>query len=316
MIIFLYGNDTFRSNEKIDALKKDFLNKNTSNANSSVFDFSENDSFEKLRSILMTEGLFSSKRLVIVKNIIDASNKLVQDKAFEYLESNKLSDEVTLIFWEKNEPRKNNKLFKLLLSKSRSEKFDKLIGINLINWIKKEFENRKIKIDNQALNKLVNFVGDDLFQMKNEIDKLANFANEQSISEENIDLLVKSKIEANIFETIEAIGARDKNKALKLFHNQLEQGDDPFYIFSMYVYQFRNLLKIGSFYFDGINDKTVIARETKLHPFVVQKGLTQLNSFSSKKLKAIYRQLEIIDSNVKTGKVGMEEAIDRFIVKI
>jgi len=315
MLVFLYGNDTFRSNEKINALRKDFLNENTSNASSSVFDFSESSSFEELYPILMREGLFSSKKLVIVKNIINDSDKSVQNKMFEHLENNKLSDDIILIFWEKGEPRKNNKLFKLLLSKSENKNFEKLSGMQLTDWIKKEFKNRKVDIGNQALNKLVNFVGDDLFQMKNEIDKLSNFSGEQSINEKDIDLIVKSKVEANIFETIEAIGNSDKKKALELFQNQLEQGDDPFYIFSMYIYQFRNLLKIGSFYFDGINDKAIIAKETKLHPFVVQKGLYQLNNFSLKKLKIIYRQFEDIDSDVKTGKLGIEEAILTFIVK-
>jgi DNA polymerase III subunit delta len=315
MILFLYGNDIFRSNEKLDALKKDFLTKNTSNANSSVFDFGEKNSFEELRSLLATEGLFSSKKLVIVKNIIDSSDKMVQDKMFDYLDGDKLSNDTTLVFWEKNEPRKNNKLFKLLINKAKGENLEKLSGVNLVTWIKKEFEDSGINIDNQALNQLVIFVGDDLFQMKNEVNKLINFSKGGSINKEDIDLIVKSKTEANIFETIEAMGTRNKKKALELFYNQLDQGDDPFYIMSMYIYQFRNLLKIGSFYFDGIGDKNIIAKETKLHPFVVQKGLQQLSNFSLQKLKNIHKQLEKLDINIKTGKTDIILGLDKFVIE-
>jgi len=316
MLIFLYGNDVFRSTEKLNVLKENFINKNTSNVNSSVFDFKEDASFEKLQSMLKAGGLFSSEKIVIIKNAIDSADKLTQDKIFNYLDEGEVSSDTLLILWEKNEPRKNNKLFKLLINKFKSEKFDKLSGVKLASWIKKEFEKRKATIDNQALNKLINFVGDDLSQMRNEIDKLANFSNGKPIIEEDVGLIVKSKIEANIFETIEAIGAKNKSRALKLLHDQIEQGDDPFYILSMYIYQFRNLLKIGSFYFNGINDKNIIAKETKLHPFVVQKGTEQLINFSFDKLKLIYKNFEEVDIKVKTGKAGIEDALDRLIIKI
>lgn len=316
MLLFLYGNDTFRSNEKLIALKKNFKIKNTSNASSSVFDFNENDSFEKMQSILRAEGLFSSKKIIVIKSAINSADKTTQDKIIEYIESGDGSNDNVLIFWEENEPRKNNKLFKTMISKCKSEKFDKLAGVNLSNWIKEEFEARNITAGNSSINKLISFVGDDLFQMKNEIDKLSSFAKNKNLKEEDIELLVKSKVEANIFETVEAIGAKDKNKALKLFHDQIEQGDDPFYILSMYVYQFRNLLKIGSFYFDGISDRDIIAKETKLHPFVVQKGMQQLRDFSIQKLKLIYKELEKLDSGIKTGKVEIVDAMDGFIMKI
>lgn len=316
MFIFLYGNDIFRSTEKLKYLKEKFIEKNTSNASSSVFDFNENDSFEKMQSILRAESLFSSKKIIVIKSAINSADKTTQDKIVEYIESGDGSNDNVLIFWEENEPRKNNKLFKTMISKCKSEKFDKLAGVNLSNWIKEEFEARNITAGNSSINKLISFVGDDLFQMKNEIDKLSSFAKNKNLKEEDIELLVKSKVEANIFETVEAIGAKDKNKALKLFHDQIEQGDDPFYILSMYVYQFRNLLKIGSFYFDGISDRDIIAKETKLHPFVVQKGMQQLRDFSIQKLKLIYKELEKLDSGIKTGKVEIVDAMDRFIMKI
>lgn len=316
MLIFLYGNDVFRSTEKLNDLKENFLKKNTSNANSSVFDFSENDSFEKLQSMFLAEGLFSSKKLVIVKNIIDSADKEVQEKMVKYLEKNNLSKDITIIFWEKNEPRKNGRLFKKLVENCKSENFEKLLGAKLTSWVKEEFDKREVVINSGTINKLISFVGDDLFQMENEIDKLSNFAGRRAVKEEDIDLIVKSKIEANIFDTIEAIGAREKGRALKFFHEQIEKGDDPFYILSMYIYQFRNLIKIGSFYFDGINDREVIARETKLHPFVVQKGIIQLREFSLRKLKLIYKQLEELDGDIKTGKVEIREAMDRFIVGV
>ena len=56
-----------------------------------------------------------------------------------------------------------------------------------------------------------------------------------------------------------SLSANRKKEALKLFHHHLDNGDDPFYLFSMFVYQFRNLLRIASLLEDGIFNEFEIA---------------------------------------------------------
>jgi DNA polymerase III delta subunit len=84
----------------------------------------------------------------------------------------------------------------------------------------------------------------------------------------------------------------------------------------MYIYQFRNLLKVGDYYFSGLSDKYAIAKKTKLHPFVVQKNLAQLSQFSLNSLKNIYQKLEEIDYKVKNGEIEIELALDKFIMEL
>lgn len=317
MLIFLYGDDTFRSGEKLRSLKENFLNKSTSeNASSSVFDFEEDIDFEKIRSAVIMDGLFSSKKIVIIKNIISSSNNETRKEMMELIIKNKLSKDILLVFWEKGNPKKGNAFFKFLLEKADNHDFPKLSGTTLINWVKSEFEKRGAKIEGPALNLLINFVGDSSLQMIGEIEKLSIFSEGTIIKEEDVNMIVKSKIESNIFETIEAMASKNKKMALELLHKQLERGDDPFYILSMYVYQFRNLIKIGSFYFDGISDKNIISQKTKLHPFVVQKGLQQLRNFSFGGIKDIYKRLGDMDRKLKSGKISAEYALEMLVVSI
>ncbi|MDD3498405.1 MAG: DNA polymerase III subunit delta [Candidatus Moranbacteria bacterium] len=317
MITLLYGSDEFRSWERLIALKEEFFKKNASDANSTVFDFGGNDklSLNKIRSDIFSSGLFSSKKMIIFKNALIHSDKDFQDGLSVVLEEKFLSEDTDIIFWEKSEPKRRDKLFRTLSKIGKLERFDRFSEAGLLKWVEKRAEERGSKISRSALEKLVSFVGDDLQKMSNEIEKLVNFSPKKEIKVEDVDLFVRSKIESNIFETIEALSSRNKNRALKLFYGQLENGDDPFYILSMYIYQFRNLLKIGSFYFKGINDKNIITRETKLHPFVVQKGLSQLRGSSFIDLKKIYRQLESLDEKSKTGEEKIEEALEKFIIK-
>ena len=77
------------------------------------------------------------------------------------------------------------------------------------------------------------------------LPKLINYSDGQMISDKDVELLVKAKIDGNIFSAIDALGANNKKEAMKLLHDNLEKGEDPFYIFSMIVYQFRNMIKIA-----------------------------------------------------------------------
>lgn len=355
MLLFLYGNDDFRSSEKVSAIKNKFLQKDKISSGLSVVDFEENSEKIKLAEIVNIQGLFYPKRLIIIKNLISSGASSDQVEAFDFLKLNKknlqASQDVVLVFWEKELPRKNNKLFKFLLANSKNQNFEKLTGAKLSAWALKRTQDLGGKISPEALNKLIAYVGDDLLQMNNEIEKLTSFtchperakraegsrmnsanvsnnripsssagrlrsAWNDEITETDIDLLVKSKVEANIFETIDALASKNKKRALELLHNQLEKGDDPFYIFSMYVYQFRNLLKIGGFYFQGISNQYEIAKLAKLHPFVAQKGIAQLQGFTLGQLKKIYKKLGEMDLQIKTGKIDIILALDKFVVSL
>jgi len=340
MILFLYGNDNFRSWGKAVAIKNKFLRKDKIGSGLSIVDFEENNERIKLSEIAGVQGLFSSKRLVVIKNLILSGTSGDQQEVLDFLKTGakniQASQDTVLVFWEKELPRKNNKLFKFLLANSKNQNFEKLSGGKLSAWALKRIQNLGGKISQPALNKLIIYVGNDLLQMNNEIEKLTSYVScskyhvasikgknienqllkERQIQEQDVNLLVKSKIEANIFETIDALASRNKKIALKLLHDQLEKGDDPFYIFSMYVYQFRNLLKIGGFYFQGNTNQYEIAKAAKLHPFVAQKGIAQLRGFTLIQLKKIYKRLGELDLQIKTGKIDIVLALDRFVVSI
>ncbi|MCK9378518.1 MAG: DNA polymerase III subunit delta [Candidatus Moranbacteria bacterium] len=317
MILFLYGNDDFRSSEKLAEIKNEFLEKDSLGAGLAVFDFEEGAKESDVADVLSSGGLFSSKKLVVVKNLLVDGKTEEQANILEILEKkNSISkdEDLVLVFWVKGMPRKNGKLFKFISSIGRSEIFEKLTGSVLEKWISQRVEKMGGKISIEAVRRMVAYVGDDLFQTNSEIEKLACYS--RKISEKDVDLLVRAKAQSNIFETVEALGAGDKKLALNLLHQQLEKGDDPFYIFSMYVYQFRNLLKIAGLYFSGLSNEYAIAKETKLHPFVVKKGLAQVRMMDIKKIKNIYRNLAEIDLKVKTGKIDIIVALDKFVAEL
>ena len=323
MFIFLYGADNFRSNEKLSSLKKKFLEKDSSGSGLSFLDYGESGTTkEQLKDLLSASELFSTKKLIIVKNAIGSQ---VPEKQKEILTLLKKNAELTedadtvLIFFEAGSPKKNGALYKFLFTKAKKQEFVPLEGLKLFNWalsyLQENFPTKTI--DKKALELLVASTGSDLYLLSNEISKLANYKNStEMINVTDVELLVKSHLDSTVFQTIEALTGGNKARALSLLHEQIENGEDIFYLLSMYTYHIRTLLKIGDCFWHGITAPAQIAQATKLHPYVIQKSLSQLRNLSQEKVKNILRSLAEIDYNAKTGKVKPVQALDTFIVSL
>lgn len=320
MIIFLYGEDSFLSRQKLGDYRNRFLKKYGPQGDLTAADAEEKPGVD-VAEMTSSRGLFSSVRLVIIKNFISQSGGEKQSQAVSFLKADKdipLDKDIVLIFWEKNVPKKESALFKFLLKNAKCQEFKRLEGALLFRWMTGCLQeiNSEVRLSKVAAEKLAAYSGGNTQLINSELEKLAAFKESGEINESDLDQLVNAKISPTIFEIIEAASGGNKKRALSLLHNQLKNKEDLFYILSMYVYQFRNLLKISEFYWQGMTDRFDIAKKTGLHPYVIQKTLPQLKNFSLEKLKTIYRKLQEIDMEAKTGKVDIALALDKFIVEL
>ncbi len=323
MIIFLYGEDSFRSNQKLLEIKHRYLESDKSGSGLSSFDAEEEKEIaKKIIDVFSIPNLLAPKRLVIIKNMALAPREALGNSLEEYFKKHlgRISEDGDLVavFWEKDSPKKSDRLFKLIEKNSKSQNFEKLTGTKLSQWILKEMKkiDGESKISRQALEKLVAYAGENSVLLGQEIQKLVNFADGKMISEKDIETLVKANIDNDIFKTIDMIGMNNKKEALALVHRHLENGEDPFYLFSMFIYQFRNLLKIADLRERGSSSEYDIFRVTKMHPFVVRKSLAQARNLGFARLKKIYKNLGEIDLKVKTGKADMKLSLDKFVAEL
>jgi DNA polymerase III subunit delta len=318
MIIFLYGEDEFRSSRKLAEIKNKFLEKNKEGGTLFVFDFAE--SGVDVREMILkvsSGGLFSSKRLAIVKNILGNKVAAESKELLDFLKKGELKD-VTIVFWEKEKIDKKSELAKFLLEKSKKQEFVFLNGAKISSWIAGEIQEKSagaVSIGLKTSEKLSIFVGSNLSLLSKEIEKLISYKNKGEISEEDVDLLVRSKIDTDIFKTIDAMARGDKKTAMELLHGHLDAGEDPFYLLSMYFFQFRNLLKVKPLAEKNIS-QFEIASKLKIHPFVAKKSAEQGRNFSLEKLKELYGDLCQIDFESKSGKIEIGMALDKFVAGV
>ena len=305
MIIFLYGQDDYRSKLKLKEIIEQYkkLHKNKASFESLN---AENLDFNSFKNIIFQESIFSKKKLIIIKNIF--LNKTFQEM---FLKENKKFLEVkdTILFFEE-ESVKKGKLFNFLKKNSKSQEFKPLEGKVLLNWAEKEFKKNGVHVDTPALKKIIDLIGNNLWLLSNEIKKISSYKKEGTVCEKDIDLFVNPKMEVGIFQVIDAIASKDKKRALSLAHKYLEIGEPALMLFSMVRFQFKNILSAKDLG-DGNIDR--LMKEAGISFFPAKKAIMLSREFSLEELKKIYWKLFQIDFDIKTGKIDPRIALDILI---
>ncbi len=308
MIILLYGKDTYRSKEKMGEIIVEYKKKYKSGLN---LKFLEGEDASNLEDYDRQVSMFNEKKLIVLRKLF--SSEKVKSNFLKNFKKIISSDNI-FILYEEGDIKKSDNLFKKLSGESKKsamlQEFQPLSGRALFSWIKKEFNKNSIKVDEDAIRRLQEATGEDLWRIKNEIDKLSLYKKE--IKEKDVDYMVNIGVEANIFKTIDAIAEKKKEKALLSLYDHLEKGDNPLYILSMITYQFRNLITVSD-----LSQRKFSYNEMKaksgLHPFVFKKSYNQMQKFSFEELKKIYDNLFEMDLKAKTGQIDPVLALHLFL---
>ncbi len=308
MIIFVYGEDSYRSRQKLSEIIEQYKKIHKSGLNLKSFDGKM--SYNDLKDGASNISMFKEKKLIVLNNI--SLNKKFQEDFLENPDYLKNSEDIFLFYEEGDLPK--SKFCDSLKKIGKCQEFTLLKGQKLENWLKKEFKKYGFDISEDVVFKMIDFTGGDLWQLANEIKKITTFKNkEKTVSLKDIELLVKPNIENDIFKTIDAIAQKNKSQAITLLHRHLRQGDNPLYLLTMINFQFRNLLMMKS---EDSTNMFFLAKKLAMNPYVVRKTMQQVGRFSLAELKKIYRYIFQIDSGVKTGKINTETALDLFLSKI
>lgn len=313
MIILLYGEDSYRARQKLNEIIAEYKKVHKSGLNLRYFDCQDPyTSALDLKDEARQSSMFKDKRLFVATNVFCSAR--TKDDFLKITDSLAASDDLTLIYEESN-IAKNDSLLKTLEKKAKCQEFKNLTPVNLKNWAKNEFNASLAKIDAQALDVFVNYIGNDLWRMANEVKKLASFKKGEIIKTEDVAFLTEPKLETDIFKTIDAIAQKDKKNALKLIQKHLGRGDSPLYLLSMISYQFRNLLIIKDL-IDRKNNFSAIAKKSGFHPFVLRKSYFLAQKFTLEELKKIYQDIFQADLDIKTGKIEQDIALELLVAGI
>ena len=253
-------------------------------------------------------------RLVLVSNMLSGKpdKSLVKELA-EFLP--RLPETARLVFMESSALPGSHRLVKLAeeLETGFVKQFDLPEGSALDRWVKQQVEERNGRISSHAAHVLASNVGSDLGILENEIEKLVLYKGpHETIEVQDVGLLSPYAAEASIFDWVDALGNRSGKKAAILLQQKLQEGADPFYLFTMLVRQVRLLIQVKELADEG-RRPPAISKALSLHSFVANKLYQQAQQFGLPQLEQIYRHLLEVDVGVKTGRNDMLTALNLLV---
>lgn len=310
MIIFLSGDDTYRLHENRESVIKSYQAKHGSGFNFFRIDGASVSAGADVAEAVKSVSLFSEVKLILVSNIFN--NLQTAKELHELFTKYRIETDKNIVVLATHSGTAAQAKPKELLtflsdSKNLVRNFTNPEGTQLQTWLKKEAAVRGMSFASGALARFTAVGGADSWARIHNLDKLANFS-QGAITLADIDLLIKTEIEPNVFEFIDALGSGRKAQAFSLLSGELAYGRDPYYLLSMVMYQFRNMLMVKDFADRNISSAQ-IAQKAGIHPFVVKKMLSAVAHLSLVDIKHLYQQVLDLEQGTKQGKCDLEDGL-------
>ena len=324
MVIHLTGPDTFRSHQRLSQLRDAWRTKHDPKGMGVVSFDAESVTPEEFRSALMTSGFFSTKKMITLDHYRPSAAIIKPDELIDQLKPLTKEAAVVVVIREipdKTTTRASSEKLKTRRSKSttlkildaKQEDFPFLSGLTLERWINQEAKRRHGQLTREGLMALISAAGDDPWRLAMELEKLVLFASGQPITAALVNDQVASPFRSNIFTLTDAIGLRQRDRALRALHQELSSGTHPLALLATVATHLRNLLRVKNATAQYSTPAT-IAKQLGLHPYVVQKAQSQSKYFTVAQLTALHHRLIDLNVDIKISSVSPETLFDLFIV--
>jgi len=175
----------------------------------------------------------------------------------------------------------------------------------LQGWVTEQFKLNGAAVEPEVCRALIELVGDDLYELALEVEKLTIWADGERITAADVTLLVAARAEATSFALTDAWGSRDLPAVLEAAESMLERSGDPRSrtiprigsILTSHVARVRSCQALEA---EGLSAKDAATR-LKQHPFYVQKLYAQGRNFSREELRSATIRLAELDHALKGG---------------
>jgi DNA polymerase-3 subunit delta len=336
MLYLLHGTDEFTRSEELGKLKQKLGDPTVVSLNTTVLD-GRKMTLAALVQTCDALPFMAKRRLVIVENFwsrfepaegskskekppkAPASDTALVKGLLEYLP--RLPETTGLVFVESRSLHKANPAFNAVPSDQKKTAYVKEFNPpeegELGRWVERRMKAKGGEIMPQAAQELARFTGGDLRQLDQELDKLwahANFARPVSITD--VHNLVNATQTDNVFALVDAIGLRQRERAMRVLHELLEAGAAPAYLLTMIERQFRILLQVKDMQARGCSSAEMQKTLGIRHSFIIDKSVRQAQNFSMATLESIYGRLADVEQKIKTGEIEDLLALDLLVIEL
>jgi len=188
-------------------------------------------------------------------------------------------------------------------------------------WVTKQFADRGVSVDPEAVRLLVDVVGENPEELATEVDKVATWAGGETVGVHDVEQLAAGCAEVPGYELTDAWGRRDLAGALAACQTLLERSGDPVSrtvpaligLLVGHVGRVRDCQVLAE---EGLSPREAAAR-LKRHPFYVEKLFAQARNFGPDELREAVVRLAELDHAVKGGsRLAVDLELERALIDI
>jgi len=324
MVIHLTGPDTFRSHQRLNQLREAFRTKHDPRGMGMAGFDAESTTPEEFRSALMTSGFFSQKKFIVLDHFRSSTAGIKPDELTALLKPvtkekavivviREIPDKATTRGSADKTRGRRPKSVALKITGAKLEEFPLLTGVALEKWVNQEIQKLNGHFAKEGLTALIAAAGDDPWRLAMELEKLALYASGQPITATMVNEQVPSPFRSNIFALTDAVGLRQRDRALRALHQELSAGTHPLALIATVATHLRNLIRVKTAS-EHHQTPATIAKQLGLHPYVVQKAQSQARYFTVEQLADLHHRLIDLNVDIKISPVSPESLLDLFIV--
>ena len=289
MFYLLYGQDTYRSREKLNELLNHFKTK----VSGLGFFRIEGGGFNEAEfdELLKGRTLFEKKYVVVCEGVLE--NKQTADFILSNLDKLAKTENMFL-FLEEEIDDKILEEFKKQAYKV--QEYKPLDGVKLKAWF--AAKNIPFNIASDIIKKC----GSDLWRASREIEKYSLGG-----------LTAKQEADTpyNPFAICDAFAEKNKAKAWTIYQQALRQGIPAEEVFFKILWQIKNLLMVKKMMNAGVAN---IAKETGLHAFVAGKAARAAKNFSEAELTGYSYEMLRIYHEERRGISELEIEFEKLLI--
>ena len=278
--------------------------------------------FDEIMNACETMPFMGDKKVVVVyragflKEKTDATGTKLYNDILKYLKD--LPTYTVLIMYylfndKRENPKKNKKLSSL----------DKYMKVVHCDKLKKDKYYKKIedmfKDKGRAIGKIqVKYFADKVANnfdiIKREIEKLDAYAWGREITKEDIDKLLNSKSEDDIFDLVEYISQRKVEKALDLLDELLFKADQHMLIITSIQNHFKRLYEFKVYLSKGKRVDFFMSKY-RLPQFVCEKIMNQCQKFNLKQLNELIKICVDAENKLKSSASDKQTEMELMLFK-
>lgn len=296
-IYLLYGEEKYDLNRKVEQIKKEFTKLELG---VNLF-YITKENIKELEDVIQEMTFFGDSKLIIIKDIsLKFDTEVLKD----------LNDGTKVVIIEDSVDKRLTS-YKQLSKMAECLEFKHLNESQRTTYIIQTLKKYGKDIDLKTAEYMQSICGEEKSNIINELKKIVIYLDDKSkVTVEDVEKICSKTLNAKIFDVLEKIVNKNKEKAILSLNELLAQKEPIIKIYIMLYKQIKQMYMIKIMKEKREQD---IAKKLGIHPFVFKNLSISSEKYTIEELKKIIYEFGEYDEKTKIGEMDFEIGLKKII---